>query len=142
MQVPRTDVTVLGQRLPLRLAKRSPRRRELGRCCNSSFSTATPAPAWTPPSAGERQSVRLLRIGLKASEQADWALLRHTTISIAQPFEAPKDLTASVREQQPATAASSATSWLLRTICSSVVVGDDAAALVLAAGAILANGDP
>jgi hypothetical protein len=32
--------------------------------------------------------------------------------------------------------------WLDRTICSSVVVGDDAAALVLAAGAILANGDP
>jgi hypothetical protein len=39
MQVPRTDVTVLDQRLPLRLAKRSPRRRELGRCRNSSVST-------------------------------------------------------------------------------------------------------
>ena len=34
--VPRADVTVLGQRLPLRLAKRSPCRRELGRCrCSS-----------------------------------------------------------------------------------------------------------
>jgi len=35
--VPRTDVTVLDQRLPLRLAKRSPRGRELGRCRCSSW---------------------------------------------------------------------------------------------------------
>ena len=49
MQVPRTDVTVLAQRLPLRLAKRSPRRRELGRCCNSS------------PSSSEIEVVRRLR---------------------------------------------------------------------------------
>ena len=35
--VPRTDVTVLGQRLPLRLAKRSLRRRQLGCCRNSSI---------------------------------------------------------------------------------------------------------
>src|ERR1019366_4666459 len=41
-------------------------------------------------------SARLLRIGLKPSEQADRALLRRTTISIAQPFEGPKDVTASV----------------------------------------------
>jgi hypothetical protein len=34
--VPGTDVAVLGQRLPLHLAKRSPRRRQLGRCRNSS----------------------------------------------------------------------------------------------------------
>ena len=65
----------------------------------SSFSTATPPPAWTPPSAGERQSARLLRIGLKPSEQADRASLRRTTISIAQPFEGPKDVTASVRKR-------------------------------------------
>ena len=39
--VPRADVTVLAQRLPLRLAKRSPRRRELGRCCNSSTPEAS-----------------------------------------------------------------------------------------------------
>jgi hypothetical protein len=40
MQVPRTDVTVLDQRLPLRLSKRQPRRRELGRCRNSSIPAA------------------------------------------------------------------------------------------------------
>jgi hypothetical protein len=44
-------------------------------------------PAWTPPSADERQPARLLRIGLKPSEQADRALPRRTTISIAQPVE-------------------------------------------------------
>ena len=32
------DVTVLNQRLPLRVVKRSPRRRQLGRCCVSSTS--------------------------------------------------------------------------------------------------------
>ena len=49
----------------------------------SSFSTATPPWAWTPPSAGERQSARLLRIGLKPNEQADQALPRGTTIGSA-----------------------------------------------------------
>jgi hypothetical protein len=57
MQVPRTDSTVLDQRLPLRLAKRSPRRRELGRCRNSSQAStpsgSTLASATTP---AERQS--------------------------------------------------------------------------------------
>ena len=48
----------------------------------------------------ERQSARLLMIGFKPSEQADRALLRRTTISIAQPFEGPNDMTASVRKQQ------------------------------------------
>lgn len=38
--VPRTDVTVLDQRLPLRLANQLPRRRELRRCRNSSEPTA------------------------------------------------------------------------------------------------------
>ena len=33
--VPRTDVTALDQRLPLRLVKPSPRGRELGHCRNS-----------------------------------------------------------------------------------------------------------
>jgi hypothetical protein len=42
----------------------------------------------------------LLRIGLKPSEQADRALLRRTTIGIAQRFEGPKDVTASVRKRQ------------------------------------------
>jgi hypothetical protein len=38
---------------------------------------------------------------LKPSEQADRASLRRTTITIAQPFEGPKDVTAaSVRLQQ------------------------------------------
>lgn len=41
-------------------------------------------------SAGERESVRLLMVGLKPSEQADGALLRRTTISIAQPFKGPQ----------------------------------------------------
>ena len=41
--VPRTDVTVLDQRLPLRLAKRSPRRRELGRCRLVAASSGTAA---------------------------------------------------------------------------------------------------
>ena len=54
--VPGTDVTVLGQPLPLRLARRSPRRRELGRCCNSS----EPAARWV--------SRRVLAIPGKASE--------------------------------------------------------------------------
>ena len=38
---------------------------------SSSFSTATPSPAWTPPSPGERQSAHLLTIGLTPSEQAE-----------------------------------------------------------------------
>ena len=79
--VPRTDVTVLDQRLPLRLAKRSPRRRELGRWCNSSRSTAGhrlqnragPPAQLTPPS--------LLRIAVPAngpigslSQSWQWAI--------------------------------------------------------------------
>jgi len=63
------------------------------------------AAAWLDASIRrQRQSARLLRIGLKPSEEADRALLRRTTISIAQPFEGPKDVTASVRQQQPAAA--------------------------------------
>ena len=50
--VPRTDVTVLGQRLPLRLAKRSLRRRQLGRCCNSSDPLASSMPEQTYASTG------------------------------------------------------------------------------------------
>lgn len=46
----------------------------------SSFSTATPLLAWTPPSGGERQSERLLRIGCKPSEQAERPLLRRARI--------------------------------------------------------------
>jgi RNA polymerase sigma factor (sigma-70 family) len=51
--VPRTDVTVLDRRLPLRLAKRSPRRRELGRCPNSSMSGAESATTDAAPHLGE-----------------------------------------------------------------------------------------
>ena len=53
----------------------------------------------TPPSAGERQSARLLKDRLEA-ERADRALLHRTTISIAEPFEGLKDVTASVRHRQ------------------------------------------
>jgi hypothetical protein len=56
--VPRTDVTVLGQRLPLRLAKRSPRRRELGRCRNSSTSEATLGASLVPAFLAEQQRGR------------------------------------------------------------------------------------
>jgi hypothetical protein len=45
MQVPRTDITVVDQRLPLRLAKRQPRRRQLKRCRNSSIWEATRPPS-------------------------------------------------------------------------------------------------
>ena len=45
----------------------------------TSFSTATPPPAWTSPSAGERQSARLLRIGLTPGEQAERPLPRRRT---------------------------------------------------------------
>jgi hypothetical protein len=41
---------------------------------NSSISTATEPPAWAPPSAGERQPTRLLRLDLKPSEQAEHPL--------------------------------------------------------------------
>ena len=41
--------------------------------------TATPPPGWMPPSAGERQSARLLRIGLNPSEQAERPLSHRRT---------------------------------------------------------------
>ena len=71
--VPRTDVRVLDQRLPLRLTKRSPRRRGLGRCRNSSNATmrtpasrvlAIPGKAsalarrWLAPPSGREQKYR------------------------------------------------------------------------------------
>jgi hypothetical protein len=46
--------------LPLRRADAAAPRFAKSQCRISSFSTATPAPGWTPPSAGERQSARLL----------------------------------------------------------------------------------
>jgi hypothetical protein len=78
--VPRTDVTVLDQRQPLRLKKRSPRRRELGRCRNSSTPEATTVPSpmpafWGSSSAGVSRSTpsRLapLAAGIALSRQLD-----------------------------------------------------------------------
>ena len=64
MRVPRTDVTVLDQRLPLRLAKRSPRRRQPGRCRNSSRATALRAPERAPARPQERQPRVLAALAL------------------------------------------------------------------------------
>ncbi len=69
----------------------------------------------------ERQSARLLRIGLKPNEQAHRALLRRTTISIAQPFDGPKDVTVSVRERQSQSWIRAAGSLLLLAQTNSAV---------------------
>jgi hypothetical protein len=53
--VPRTDVIVFDQRLPRRLVERSPRRRELGRCRNSSPPAATRASTPVAAPLRERQ---------------------------------------------------------------------------------------
>ena len=78
--VPRTDVIVFDLRLPLRLAEWSPRRRELGRCRNSSIPTLTsPARtrAATPSGARRRTSVHACRVRwLSASELAAIRWLR------------------------------------------------------------------
>ena len=55
--VPRTDVTVLDQRLSLRLAKRSPRRRELWRCrCSSGPAVSSRSPQAFATPWGEQRS--------------------------------------------------------------------------------------
>ena len=52
------------------------------------------------------------------SEQADRALLRRATISIAQPFEGPKGVTASVRKRQRRGLAKAVVGVLLVRDCS------------------------
>jgi hypothetical protein len=76
--------TTRPARVSLRLAKRSSQAASCWRCWMSSFSTATPPPASTPPFAGERQAARLLRVGSKPREQAHRASAHRTTITIAQ----------------------------------------------------------
>ncbi len=61
--VPRPDVTPLDQRLPLRVAKRSPGQREVGRCRNSSIWETTRPVVLTPARSQERQRRVLPRRG-------------------------------------------------------------------------------
>ena len=70
MQVPGTDVTVLDQRLPLRLVKRQPRRRQLWRCCNSSGPAARWASMKLAARPRQRQRGALARRRGSARQQA------------------------------------------------------------------------
>jgi hypothetical protein len=76
----RTDVTVLDQRLPLRLANRSPRRRELGRCRNSSEAGTRPT---VPSASGRTGKAAAEEMGSGGIELKMGLLGRHRGVDVA-----------------------------------------------------------